>query len=604
MDAVAEVKEKIDIADFIGKYVQLKRTGKNYKGLCPFHNEKTPSFIVSPDIQRYRCFGCAKSGDIFNFVMDYEGMEFGEALKFLADKAGVEVKEIKNPQYDKQKEINKKVLEINTLALKFYNYLLTKHKAGEFARNYLRERGITQKTIDTFYLGYAPNAWDELSKFLKKKKYTDVQLVMAGICKPRKTSSTTYDIFRNRITFPFIDHLGRPVGFSARALEKDQNPKYINSPETPVFKKEKFLFGLNLAKKYIKEDGQVIIVEGMMDMISLYQNGYQNVVASGGTALTPGQINLLKRYTDTILLIFDNDAAGQEAMLRGVHVVKDAALNIKIGVLPADIKDPDDLMKSDPEKFKQIKKDSLPIWDFYIKFALKKYNIDSTFERKNAYNFLISAFSQIPDNVTKSKYVKKLIDLFEMAEQQILKDLQNPELINPAMSQSQSNTSNPIKPEQTPFGSYKIRYPEAYFLSLLLQLDKTAMEVYFNEVPKDLFIDPIVLKIYEALKSEFHQKGFEIKTFYDKLISSYPETNSLFERIYLLDSADFSDNSLVLQKELASTLKRLKQEFYKRELKKLSLAIRKAEAASEQSEIEELLKKADQYRELLKQQDS
>ncbi len=602
MDTVTEVKEKLDIAEFIGRYVQLKRTGKNYKGLCPFHNEKTPSFIVSPDIQRYRCFGCAKSGDIFNFVMDYEGMEFGEALKFLADKAGVEVKEVKNPQFDKQKELTKKVIEINTLALKFYNYLLTKHKVAEFAREYLRERGVSQKTIEGFYLGYAPNAWEELSKFLKKKKYTDEQLILAGICKPRKTSSSTYDIFRNRIIFPFIDHLGRPVGFSARALEKDQNPKYINSPETPVFKKEKFLFGLNFAKKFIKEDGQVIIVEGMMDMISLYQNGYKNVVASGGTALTPGQINLLKRYTDTILLIFDNDAAGQEAMLRGVHVVKDAALNIKIGLLPEDFKDPDELMKSDPEKFKEIKKEALPIWDFYIKFALKKYNIESTFERKNAYNFLVSAFSQIPDNVTKSRYTKKLVDLFDMDEGQILKDMKNPEFAQ-SMTTSRSPLQSSSMVEKT-VENYKIRYPEAYFLSLILQLDKTGMEVYFKEAPEEIFTDPIVLKIYTALKTEFDQKGFEIKDFYVKLISSYPETNSLFERIYLLDSADFSDNSLVLQKELASTLKRLKQEFYKRELKKLSSAIRKAEAASNQSEVEELLKKADKYRELLKQQDS
>lgn len=592
MDNISAVKEKLPIETLIGAYVPLKRAGKNYKGNCPFHQEKTPSFIVSPDIQRYRCFGCGKTGDIFNFIEEYEGVDFSESLKILAEKAGVELKAEKNPQYQKEKDRNEHILKINKLVAQFYAYMLHKHKVGQIARDYLKKRNLTEKTAKEFLIGYAPNSWDATSNFLVKNKFSFEDIFVSGIGKYRKSSQNTYDIFRGRLIFPLVDHMDRVAGFSARALMPDQEPKYINTPETPIFHKEKFLFGINLSKKYIREKNEAIIVEGVIDMISLYQNDYKNVVGSQGTALTIGQINLLKRYCENVVLIFDSDPAGIEASIRAIKVIQNSDLNIKIGIIKDGAKDPDELMQKDPKKFQTVLNESMPLWDYYFYYVAKKYKLENIFEKRKASEFILNALSEITDSVVKAKYVKKYSDLFDVDEKSALSEIEKIKKNGPV--EKMAEDGGLAIPQE------KISNPEVYLLGLLLNTDKDSLEVYLKTLEIGYFSDERARIIYDQLCQSINDKNYEIKRFYDKLTASYPNTISLFERIYLLDLSSIVSDLSVLTKEISVTIKRLKKEFHMKELKLISKAIKKAEVLNDSAKIEELLSKADLHRAELK----
>lgn len=595
MDTVNAIKEKIDIVDLISTYIPLKRAGKNYKGNCPFHNEKTPSFIVSQDIQRYRCFGCAKAGDIFTFVMDYEGIDFAEALKLLADKAGVEIKNEKNPAYEKAKETNAKIFEMNEMAAKVYEHILHKQDVGKAGLKYLEERKANSETIKTFRLGYAPNAWETLSQLLKAKGYTPQDIETAGLGKFRKQGDSTYDMFRGRLMFPLFDHMGKIVGFAGRAMQADQIPKYINTQETPIFHKEKFLYGIHETKKYIKEENAAIIVEGEFDMLSLYQNGYKNVVASKGTALTPGQVNLVKRYTDTAILIFDNDKAGLDAAVRGVKIIQNIGLNIKIGMMDGDVKDPDDLMKKDPKAFKKILKEALPLWDFYFKYASIKFSLNDVFERKKAAAFLYEVLNEIPDSVTQRTYIKKFADLFDTDEAQVESEMKQYKKDQKTFANTVDSNPNQNSSSPNTMLTNSID-PELYVLSLLMHLDKTSLDVYIPEVKEEYFLNEKTLLIFKALKESVEKGSFEIGPFYEALIKESPDVDELFERIYLLDLESVFEDKVLLNKETSLVIRRLKKEWHSRSLKELSKSMKKAESIQDSSEVEKLVKEAEIHR--------
>ncbi len=594
-DAVTQIKEKLNIVDLIGQYVPLKKAGKNHKGRCPFHNEKTPSFIVSEDIQRYRCFGCAKSGDIFNFIMDYEGVDFNEALKILADKAGVKLDLSKFDK--KEKGLNEKILEMNKIAEKFYSKLLMEHKFGEAAREYLKKRGIKKETAKEFSLGYAPNSWDSLSNFLIKSGYTADEIERAGLGKKRKSGTDAYDMFRGRLMFPLYDHMDRVVGFAGRALFPDQEPKYINTPETPLFHKEKFLFGLNHAKAHIRSEKEAIIVEGEFDMISPYQAGYQNIVASKGTALTLGQIDLLKRYAPAAILIFDNDVAGADASIRGIDIIKNAGLNLKIAIMPADVKDPDELIKKDPKALKKIVKDAVPLWDYYFIYASKKYNMEDIFGKKDAGQFLLQMIKGIDDEVVKSEYIKKFVDAFDMDENEVKTQLQKVKATSFEQFEQKRDEKGDSLVNKNIIGLSEYPQLEVYLLSLLLKGNKTNLPFYTNSIEDELFTNDHTKALFVDLKKAADsKKSVDIKAFYDKLSDNQPELHSLFEKIYLadarlgenrlIDSEDDLEESEDFDAEIASVIRRLKVDFLKRKLKELSKAIKQAEAMSDNSKLD------------------
>lgn len=591
MDNILEVKSKINIIDLIGTYTPLKKSGKNHKGLCPFHSEKTPSFMVSEDLQRYRCFGCGKSGDIFNFIIDIEGVEFADALKVLAERAGVKL-DLKSDSYNKKaKDVTARVYEINESALKFYQHLLSKHKFGDVGREYIKKRQVSAKTIKKFGLGYAPNSWDSLSRYLISKKFTTDEIVNSGLGKYRKSSKNTYDIFRGRLMFPLKDNMGHVLGFSGRALFDDQEPKYINTSETEVFHKERFLFGLDLAKTAIRKNNLAIIVEGEFDMISPFQAGFENIVASKGTALTMGQVNLLKRYAQTIVLIFDNDVAGAEASIRGIDIIKDCGLDIKIAVLPKGSKDPDELIKKNKEAFGDVVKNALPLWDYYFSYASNKYNFSNIFEKKKASEFLIKIIKEIEDEVVRSAYIKKFAVLFDVDESIVKSQLDK------SVQTKRDRFTNDV-PEKINLESGFEDFPgsEIYVLTLLMDLGKEEFDAFSKIINPDYFTNSIIKDLFLEIKNSMGSlKSFEAKAFYDKISHSHPSVFSLFEKVYLRGRFEDSES---LGDEVVFAISRLKQAFQKRRRKELAVAIAKAEAVSDTVLVAKLQKEVKEISDL------
>jgi len=317
MDQIEQIRQKVDVVELVGEQVVLKKAGRNFKGLCPFHEEKTPSFMVSPERQIFKCFGCQEGGDVYGWLMKREGMEFAEALRTLADKVGIELKSFRP---SKEQQVREKLLEINHLASEYYHYLLMTHKLGKKALQYLMKRGITKALMKRFKLGYSSNEWEGLINFLVKKKgYKVEELEMAGL--GIKGQRGYYDRFRNRVMFSLFDHRSRVVGFAGRVFEKEETQaKYVNTPETSLYHKSNILYGLEITKEAVKKANKAVVVEGEIDAISSYKAGVKNVVAIKGSALTEGQVELLKRFCENIVLALDADVAGDQAARRKIQM--------------------------------------------------------------------------------------------------------------------------------------------------------------------------------------------------------------------------------------------------------------------------------------------
>ena len=386
MNPVEEVKSRLDIVDVISKHVDLKRAGRNYKALCPFHSEKTPSFIVFPDTQTWRCFGaCAEGGDVFSFLMKMQGWDFGETLRVLAEQTGVELKPRSKEQVKRQ-EAYARLYELLDAAAIYYMHLLRNAPEAEGARRYVGKRGLWPETVERFQLGYALDQWEGASKYLQDKGYTQDELLTVGLLVEKEETGRRYDRFRGRLLIPIRDLRGRVVGFGARTLQPDVTPKYLNSPQTDLFDKSTLLFGLDMAKKGVREAGQAVVVEGYMDVIQGQQAGFTNLVAQMGTALTEAQVRRLKRYTSRLVLALDADAAGQSATLRGLNVARqtldrevevvfdprglvrhEARLqaDIRIATLPEGY-DPDKLIKKDPDAWLRLVDGARPVVEYII----------------------------------------------------------------------------------------------------------------------------------------------------------------------------------------------------------------------------------------------
>lgn len=365
MNDAAEVKTKLDIVDVIGESVQLKKAGRNFKGLCPFHGEKTPSFMVSPERQAYHCFGCGEGGDVFEYVMKREGVDFPEALQMLARRAGVELKNQK-PGDSKKK---RRLFEATEQAAKFFQAAL-KHSAGVEGRDYLTERGITPETAEAFGIGYAPNDYDTLINALKKKGFTDKELIEAGVASEGRRGP--YARFRGRLMIPINDTTGVTRGFTGRILDPNsKQAKYVNTPETPLYHKGRLIFALDLAKDEIIKREYAVLVEGQMDVITAHQAGTAHVVATSGTAMTEEQLRQLSRFSKTIALALDTDSAGQAAMLRIVELVGDRDIELKVVDL-GEAKDPDDLIQNKPNLWEKKLAMAEPVIDHVFRKELEQ----------------------------------------------------------------------------------------------------------------------------------------------------------------------------------------------------------------------------------------
>lgn len=414
---VEEIKQRLNIAEVIAEYIKLTQAGTNFKAKCPFHNEKTPSFMVSPERQFWHCFGCNEGGDIFTFVMKMEGLEFKDALKLLAERAGVKLKTVNYSASGKKG----KIMEILKLSKKFYTECL-KIKTGLKAYQYLRDRGLTQESIDNFELGYAPDSWDILSKFLKKKGYSEVEIFDSGLT-VKKENGGYYDRFRGRIMFPINNISGQTIGYSSRIMpgKEESQAKYINTPETLVYNKSSVLYGLDKAKMKLRTAKECIMVEGNMDVIASHQAGVDNVVATSGTALTDIQLRIIKRYTDNINFAFDVDAAGIKAAKRGIELAIQEGMNVGIIQVPEG-KDPADCVKSDPKLWQDAALKPKKIMEFYFDIVFSKNDRNDVEGKKVIARELIGIIAKIANKIEQSHYLQQLSQRLDV-EESILTDM-------------------------------------------------------------------------------------------------------------------------------------------------------------------------------------
>jgi len=415
-----EIRNRLDIVELISEYVSLKPSGKGYKGLCPFHQEKTPSFMVDSGRQIFHCFGCGEGGNIFTFIMKIEKVKFPEAVKILADKAGIALPTFEN-QNIKSSPDRELIFRLNEIAADYYHRNLFSAQ-GKSARQYLWKRNFSEEIIKKFQLGYALPGYEHLMSILLAKKIPLSDLFKAGLVAKSSKSGKTMDYFRNRIIFPIFNLQGNIIAFGGRVLD-DKLPKYINSPETAVYSKAKHLYGLFQAKKSIRQKNQVIIVEGYTDVLMAHQYGFENVVASLGTALTSQQIDLVKRYADEVLVAFDSDTAGKIATLRSLNMIKKAVRKVRIISLPLDSDPADVLLKEGKNYFSNLLDKALPLIDYKLKVLTEQYNASTSAGKISIIRELFPDLSSVTSEVELQTEVKKIAEKLDLAEESILNDL-------------------------------------------------------------------------------------------------------------------------------------------------------------------------------------
>jgi DNA primase len=413
---VSEIKAKLPVADIVGETVALKRAGTIHKGLCPFHAEKTPSFIVTPERETWHCFGCGEHGDIFTFVMRRDGLDFREALARLAERAGVELS-ARTAGEDRRRRRLREALEA---AIAWYREVLLQARQADRARAYLEERGLTAATQERFGIGYALNTWEAASKRLRAKGFTDAELTDAGIASP-STRGGVYDRFRGRIIIPIRDASGRAIGLGGRILPDADGPKYLNSPATALFDKSRTLYGIDLAKGAIRREKLAVIVEGYTDVMAAHQSGFENVVASLGTALTAGQVELANRYADAVALAYDVDLAGEAATQRGLlEELGPVVSKVRVIRIPAG-KDPDELIRTNPDGWRAAVDGAEELLPYFMQRAASEVDLRQPHGRSTYTRRMLDLLRRIPDRVERDSYVPRLAQLAGIDER-VLRD--------------------------------------------------------------------------------------------------------------------------------------------------------------------------------------
>ncbi|PIY95769.1 MAG: DNA primase [Candidatus Kerfeldbacteria bacterium CG_4_10_14_0_8_um_filter_42_10] len=528
---IEEIKNRLDIVEVLQEFIQLRKSGANFKAPCPFHNEKTPSFMVSPEKQIWHCFGCGEGGDIFGFVMKIEGVEFPEALRILAKKAGVELRR-EDPALQNKRT---RLLDICKLTAAYYHKVLLESPKAEFVREYLKSRKIDPDAIEQFKLGYSPDSWDFLFEFLKKKEYSEEEIFLAGLTVKKEKGVGYYDRFRNRLMFPINDIHGNTVGFGARTLQKEeQGAKYINSPETLIYNKSHILYGLDQAKTSIRKEDSVIVVEGYTDCISAHQAGITNVVASSGTALTEGHLKLIKRHTSNIIMAFDRDAAGAEAAKRGIEVALMQEMNIKVLELLSG-KDPDEAIKENKDAFLKAVKEAKPYLQYYFDNTFKNFDLSRVEDKKRAAAVLLPIIVKIANGIEQSHWLKELAKKIDVSEE-ILKERIRKTVKSPGAPVQKVTAEGSVKPISRflkigeELLSLLLYFPEQISLAV-----KELVPEYFIEQKQSFLYKNLV--IYYTKKEQFNISEFQQQLFSEK----NDESAAYLDILLLLGEENFSD---------------------------------------------------------------
>ncbi len=595
MSDLDEIKSRINILDLVGARVKLKKAGRNYKGLCPFHSEKTPSFMVNPDRNTWHCFGCGKGGSVFDFVMEFERVDFVEALETLAEKAGVIL--TRRPSDTPEAKLKEQLYAVNHLASEYYHYLLTKHALGDSARNYLKGRQISDKSQVTFSLGYSPNSWDGLCKYLTKKGFTGEVMEKAGLL--IRGSRGYYDRFRGRLMFPLKTHRGLVAGFSGRVLSPDdQEAKYINTSETLIYQKSELLYGLDVTKAAIQKANEVILMEGELDVISSFQAGVGNAVAIKGSAVTEAHVRLVKRFAERLVFALDADVAGETAIRRGLEVAEPVGLELKVLTLPRGL-DPDELAREQPALLKKAVLAAEPAYDYLINTLTGRHDLSSAFGQKKAGEELVPILARIDNPIVAGHYLKKFATTIGASEQVVEESLrkyeknQKTQVFPRAEASDRDKMSHNLGMEEKVLVASREDKLLLQILALLLQ---GSTRDWFEDFTDQRFLthvsEPGFKQIFVALSEWLAREPGQFFA-RDFLNSLPPELLPMAEKALLVDFSLFSEGEEALTREWQATLGEFKLIAIKREIKRVSGQLAKtgddeAAAGKLQTELTEL----------------
>ncbi|MFC1622556.1 DNA primase [Patescibacteria group bacterium] len=588
LSPVEEIKSKLDIIDIIQEYLPLKQSGANFKGLCPFHDEKTPSFMVSREKQFFKCFGCNEGGDMFTFLQKMENLEFPEALKILADKAGIELKQQNfNPQ---MQNLKTRLYDLHNIAVVYYQEQFFNSPLAKTAREYLiNTRGLSKDIINDFKIGYAPDSWDTTSKHLRNKSFTDNEIKQSGLVvekdKVGLDGKNYYDRFRDRIMFPITDHHGNVVGFTARTMKAEEQAKYINTPQTIIYNKSQVLYGLDKAKQSIRENKFVILVEGNMDVVASHRAGVKNAVASSGTSLTEDQIKILKRYTENIVIVFDEDNAGLLSADRAVKLLLSEDFKVKCVFLPPGIKDIDELInKNGSEVWKKIINKKVSLFEYFIERYANDKNLENLTDKIQIIRKEILPLIMASSDLIAQNYYLKILSEKTNIDEQVIRD--EAAKINKKVNFSQKQTD-------TQSSNQQINKKEIISSRLL------ALAFYAKE-----YLDELIQKALPELLEEKYQPIYkelilyytknsdtELNNFYDYLKAEKSDLASVFDMLKMLTENEFTDMTRrELNREFDLSLNYLKHEQITAKLKEIENSIRFAEQQGDGARANELMK--------------
>lgn len=561
MDPIEEIKKKIDIVEFINRHVPLQKAGRNFKACCPFHSEKTPSFIVSPDRQIWHCFGaCNEGGDIFKFLMKWENLTFGEALKILAQEAGVKLKP--GEYVDNEWSKKQKLISINQYAADFYQYLLEKHRLGERARTYLENRGVNQHSAKYFYLGYAPHSWNSLLKYLHKKGYLENDILATGLA-IKNEAGRLYDRFRARLMFPLTDLRGNILGFSGRVMDQTTKGgtemKYVNTPETAIYHKREHLFGLSQAKKEIKDKNEILLVEGEFDTILAHQNNYKQAVAIKGSALTQDHLRIIKRLTNRIIFALDMDEAGREAIRRSIFEAEKYEFQMYVLNLEGG-KDPADVFRTAAHEFTHFYKKKETIYEYLLNYYSRSQDLDTVYGQKNVIDAMLPILTNLYNPILFDHYLKLLAEKTKTEAETIKKALAQYRRKAKLKKTTDFSTKTDEKRniEET---------LENYLLALLVQTDQQELlfKTAHEQLEKDDFYFPATYKLLKFAESIWQK---EPKNFLEQLSSHLPqELVDIYNRGFLYE---LPQGDINWPKEVAKNILKIKKISLKKQIQKIA----------------------------------
>lgn len=592
-----EIKARLSVVDVIKDYIQLKQIGTNWRAVCPFHHEKSPSFVVSPEKQIWHCFGCGRGGDIFTFVMEIEAVNFAEALRTLAKKAGVTLQQGDS----KLRSQRNRLLEIMELAREFYYQAFLNSPEADGARNYIEARGLTEETISIWRIGYSFKNWDSLLKFLKAKGYNENEIFLAGLCVKRNQGLGFYDRFRGRIMFPINNVNGDTVAFSARVAPEneatDPMGKYINSPQTMAYDKSGILFGLDQAKHAIKTKDLAIIVEGQMDAITAHQHGFTNIVASSGTALTANQINLIKRYTRNIALAFDADQAGELAADRGARTALAEDMDVRVIITPLG-KDPDECIKNNEAEWVSAVEQARGLMDYYFQKIFAKLDLTQPNAKRQAASQLLPLITSIPNKIEKDFWLKKISEKIEVPEY-LLREALQPQAQPPRIQQGDR------QPEKKPVVPTKLSREEMIsenFLALILTFPQfieygiNHLSVYQLAGADHQAIYNNLINYYNNINDTSSLQGdFNVYADFSNWLEAANakgglRSHDLLNKLAIIGEKDFKDyTNEQVKNELLKAVKDISRNYLNHRMKELEKLIAQAEAQQDSATIKSLM---------------